>query len=62
MPEMIKYYLNEEPILPNVPTYQLMDTDARHYVFENIQNMVLKRTNQSGGYGMVMATRHLKKN
>lgn len=54
VPAMIKYYLNEEPILPNVPTYQLSDKDARKYVFENIHNMVIKRTNQSGGYGMLM--------
>ena len=54
VPAMIKYYLNEEPILENVPTYQLSDEDARQYVFENIRNMVVKRTNQSGGYGMVM--------
>jgi uncharacterized circularly permuted ATP-grasp superfamily protein len=54
VPDMIRYYLNEEPILPNVPTYQLSDTDARHYVFDNIQQMVIKRTDQSGGYGMIM--------
>lgn len=54
VPAMIKYYLNEEPILPNVPTYELNEPDARKYVFDNIQKMVIKRTNQSGGYGMVM--------
>jgi uncharacterized circularly permuted ATP-grasp superfamily protein len=54
VPQMIKYYLNEEPILPNVPTYQMSDADSRQFVFDNIQNMVVKRTNQSGGYGMVM--------
>ena len=54
VPEMIKYYLNEQPILPNVPTYGLENADARQYVFDNIENMVIKRTNQSGGYGMVM--------
>ncbi len=54
VPDMIKYYLNEEPILPNVPTYELTNDDARDYVFKNITNMVIKRTNQSGGYGMVM--------
>ena len=54
VPRMIKYYLNEEQILPNVPTYQLNDAEARNYVFDNIQNMVIKRTNQSGGYGMIM--------
>jgi uncharacterized circularly permuted ATP-grasp superfamily protein len=54
VPSMIKYYLNEEPILPNVPTYQMGDDDARNYVFDNIHNMVIKKTNQSGGYGMLM--------
>lgn len=54
VPEMIKFYLHEEPILANVPTYQMSDTDARAYVFDHIHQMVLKRTNQSGGYGMLM--------
>jgi len=54
VPNMIRYYLNQEPILPNVPTYQMGDTEARKYVFDNIHNMVIKRTNQSGGYGMLM--------
>lgn len=54
VPAMIKYYLNEEPILPNVPTYELSDNDQRKYVFDNIHKMVIKRTNQSGGYGMLM--------
>jgi uncharacterized circularly permuted ATP-grasp superfamily protein len=54
VPAMIRYYLNEEPILPNVPTYQMADMDARDFTFKNIHNMVIKRTNQSGGYGMLM--------
>ncbi len=54
VPAMIKYYLNEEVILPNVPTYSMEDEDARQHVFENMHKMVIKRTNQSGGYGMVM--------
>jgi uncharacterized circularly permuted ATP-grasp superfamily protein len=57
VPDMIRYYLNEEPMLPNVPTYQLSDPEARAYVFDNIQGMVIKRTNQSGGYGMVMGNK-----
>lgn len=57
VPDMIKYYLNEEPILPNVPTYQLSDAEARKHVFDNISNMVIKRTNQSGGYGMLMGNK-----
>ena len=57
LPEMIKYYLNEEAILPNVPTYQLNDAEVRQYVFSNWQNMVIKRTNESGGYGMIMGNK-----
>ncbi len=54
VPAMIKYYLNEEPLLPNVETYEMSNPDARKHVFENLGRMVIKRTNQSGGYGMVM--------
>lgn len=54
VPAMIKYYLNEEPILQNVPTYQMKNVEERQYVFENMEKMVIKETNQSGGYGMVM--------
>jgi uncharacterized circularly permuted ATP-grasp superfamily protein len=54
VPAMIKYYLNEEPILKNVPTYQLDDIEHRNHVFKNISNMVVKKTNESGGYGMLM--------
>ena len=54
VPDMIRYYLNEEPILKNVPTYRLADEDSRKYVFENMNQMVIKRTNESGGYGMLM--------
>lgn len=57
VPEMIRYYLNEEPILPNVPTYQMSNTEEREYVFANIDKMVLKRTNQSGGYGMIIGNK-----
>ncbi|MBX2924605.1 MAG: circularly permuted type 2 ATP-grasp protein [Chitinophagaceae bacterium] len=54
VPAMIRYYLNEEPILQNVPTYELSEPDCKEHVFKNIRQMVVKRTNQSGGYGMVM--------
>jgi uncharacterized circularly permuted ATP-grasp superfamily protein len=54
VPEMIRYYLNEEPLLKNVPTYQLGNQDERVHVLENIQKMVVKKTNGSGGYGMLM--------
>jgi uncharacterized circularly permuted ATP-grasp superfamily protein len=54
VPAMIKYYLNEEPILKNVPTYQLAKQEEREEVFANIDKMVIKKTNESGGYGMLM--------
>ncbi|MBK0381330.1 circularly permuted type 2 ATP-grasp protein [Pedobacter sp. SD-b] len=54
VPDMIKYYLNEEPILKNVPTYKMEDVSERKYVFEHIENMVIKKTNASGGYGMII--------
>lgn len=54
VPAMIKYYLNEEPILKNVPTYSLTNVEERQYVFENMHQMVVKKTNESGGYGMLM--------
>ncbi|WP_428330472.1 circularly permuted type 2 ATP-grasp protein [Mucilaginibacter sp.] len=54
VPDMIRYYLNEEPILKNVPTMQLGNPDERAHVFENINKMVIKKTNGSGGYGMLM--------
>src|SRR6201985_290137 len=54
VPDMIKYYLNEEPILKNVPTMQLGNRDEREHVFKNINKMVIKKTNGSGGYGMLM--------
>ena len=54
VPEMIRYYLNEEPILKNVPTFQLSKDDEREHVLNNIDKMVVKRTNESGGHGMLM--------
>lgn len=54
VPEMIRYYLNEEPLLKNVPTYQLGNPDEQQHVMKNIGNMVVKKTNESGGYGMLI--------
>jgi len=54
VPDMIRYYLNEEPLLKNVPTYRLNDPEQQEYVFANITKMVVKKTNESGGYGMLM--------
>ncbi len=57
VPNMIRYYLNEEPILPNVPTYSMSDKMQQEHVFKNMEKMVIKRTNQSGGYGMLMGNK-----
>ena len=51
---MIKYYLDEEPILKNIETYQLGRPDELDYVTKNIKDMVIKKTDGSGGYGMLM--------
>lgn len=54
VPDMIKYYLNEEPILKNVPTLRMENEDEREHALQNLHNMVVKRTNESGGYGMLI--------
>jgi uncharacterized circularly permuted ATP-grasp superfamily protein len=54
VPDMIRYYLNEEPILKTVPTYELASPENQKLVFENMDKMVIKRTNESGGYGMLI--------
>jgi uncharacterized circularly permuted ATP-grasp superfamily protein len=54
VPDMIRYYMNEEPILKNVPTYQMAIYENRKMVFEKMDQMVIKRTNEPGGYGMLI--------
>jgi uncharacterized circularly permuted ATP-grasp superfamily protein len=54
VPDIIRYYLGETPILPSVPTYQMTDHQDRAYVLENMQRMVIKAVAESGGYGMLM--------
>jgi uncharacterized circularly permuted ATP-grasp superfamily protein len=54
VPEIIKYYLDQDPIIPNVPTYRCMEPDALKYVIEHIAELVVKPANESGGYGMIV--------
>ena len=54
VPEMIRYYLNEEPILPNVPTYLCSDGDHLDYVLAHLEKLVIKPANESGGYGLLV--------
>lgn len=61
VPEMIRFYLNEEPLLPNVPTYLCSEPEQRDYVLANLEQLVVKPANESGGYGMLVGP-HAEKN
>jgi uncharacterized circularly permuted ATP-grasp superfamily protein len=54
VPEIIKYYLDEDPLLPNVPTYVCARPHELDYVVANIDQLVVKAVNESGGYGMLV--------
>jgi uncharacterized circularly permuted ATP-grasp superfamily protein len=54
VPALIKYYLNEEPILPNVHTWLLSNDEDRQYVLEHLEELVVKAVGESGGYGMLI--------
>jgi len=53
VPKMIKYYLGEEPILKNAPTYLPYFEDDKKYVFDNIEKLVIKDVAEAGGYGVM---------
>jgi uncharacterized circularly permuted ATP-grasp superfamily protein len=54
VPQMIRYYLGEDAILPNVPTFLCWEEKARKHVLENLEKLVVKCANESGGYGMLI--------
>ncbi len=54
VPEMIRYYLSEEPLLDNVETFDCTDERSRRHVLSQLERFVVKRTNGSGGYGMLI--------
>jgi uncharacterized circularly permuted ATP-grasp superfamily protein len=54
VPKIIKYYLGEEPLIPNVPTYVCLEAKDRAYVLEHLDKLVVKAANESGGYGMLI--------
>ena len=54
VPEMIRYYLQEEPLMASVDTYLCANTDDRQYVLDNIGKLVVKPANESGGYGLMV--------
>ncbi len=61
VPRMIDYYLGEEPIIPNVPTYMCMEKESRDYVLANLDKLVVKPANESGGYGMLIGPHSTRK-
>jgi len=61
VPAIIKYYLDQDPIIPNVPSYLCVNEKDRKYVLENLATMVVKPANESGGYGMLVGPASTKK-
>ncbi len=54
VPDMVRYYLGEDQIIPNVPTFFCEDSQQREHVLTNLDKLVVKATNASGGYGMLV--------
>jgi len=61
VPDMIKYYLDEDAILPNVPSYLCIDKKQCQHVLQNLDKLVVKPANESGGYGMLIGPQASKK-
>jgi uncharacterized circularly permuted ATP-grasp superfamily protein len=57
VPDIIRYYLGEEPLLANVPTYRCLVPEERRFVLDNLRELVVKPANESGGYGLVVGDR-----
>ncbi|MFO1476116.1 MAG: circularly permuted type 2 ATP-grasp protein [Verrucomicrobiota bacterium] len=60
VPRMIRYYLKQEPIIPNVPTYLASEESDLKYILEHLDELVVKAANESGGYGMLMGPKASK--
>lgn len=61
VPDIIRFYLDEEPILNNVPTYMLRDPEDLKYTLDNLADLVVKEVHGSGGYGMLVGPASTKK-
>jgi uncharacterized circularly permuted ATP-grasp superfamily protein len=57
VPDIIRYYLGEEPIIPNVPTYRCLYEGEKRFVLDNLRELVVKPANESGGYGILIGDR-----
>jgi uncharacterized circularly permuted ATP-grasp superfamily protein len=60
VPEIIRFYLSEDPILPNVPTFLMTDKTQRKHVLDHMEEMVVKAVGESGGYGMLIGPQSTK--
>jgi uncharacterized circularly permuted ATP-grasp superfamily protein len=60
VPDIIKYYMSEEPVLQNVKTYLLTDKKSRQHVLANLDKLVVKAVGESGGYGMLIGPQSTK--
>ena len=60
VPKMIRYYLDQEAILPNVHTYLAANETDRAFILENLEQLVVKAANESGGYGMLVGSNSTK--
>jgi uncharacterized circularly permuted ATP-grasp superfamily protein len=56
IPDIIRYYLDEEPLIANVPTFRCMYDDERNHVLANLDRLVMKPANESGGYGITIGS------
>ena len=61
VPQIIKYYLDEDPLIENVPTFLCENKSEMAHVLDNIQDLVVKETNAAGGYGMLIGPKASKK-
>lgn len=61
VPQVIKYYLDQDPLIPNVETFLCYDDKQRSYVLANLDKLVVKPANESGGYGMLVGPHSTKK-
>jgi uncharacterized circularly permuted ATP-grasp superfamily protein len=57
VPDIVRYYLGEDPLIPNVPTYRCLLDDERAFVIDHIGDLVVKPANESGGYGLLIGNR-----
>ena len=61
MPDIVRFFTGEEPILKNVPTWRCREKDALSYVLDNLGQLVVKEVNGSGGYGMLVGPHATKR-